>query len=357
MLAEFSVKNYGPFKEEAVLSMAPWHHDRKKPETLLLSNVRRPKHLLKTAIIYGANLTGKSILLEALSLLIDSSLDKEIAWSSYPVCRDRQPTLLEMVVILDSVPLLYQVEITPFPRSCKPCKVVKRLSVGDQTLSDKGWKLIGHKENDKILLDKPLSPSKQHVGENKWMVGVNWFVVNRKTQSGILTMEETDWKNDKKRRKNLVTLCQKADLPIPKDFVSYCENSGLFGFLETVDHGLKEGINLVVDDLDLGLHPILTRYLLHLYNSEETNPHGTQLVCSVHDASLLMPLPGPHVPVRRDQVWFVDIPLPKPRDATLISLHDFKKDKWDKKHPWKYVAQDYLTGAFGVIPFVDIDSM
>ena len=50
---------------------------------------------------------------------------------------------------------------------------------------------------------------------------------------------------------------------------------------------LKEGSVLLVDELDAKLHPLLTRSILKLFMSPETNPNGAQLIFNTHDTNLL----------------------------------------------------------------------
>jgi uncharacterized protein len=102
---------------------------------------------------------------------------------------------------------------------------------------------------------------------------------------------------------------------------------------------LERGDRLVVDELDMRLHPLLTCELVRLFHTHETNPHAAQLVFTTHDINLL----GADL-LRRDQVWFAE----KDRlGATqLYSLAEFKirSDASFEK--------DYLRGKYGAIPFV-----
>lgn len=101
---------------------------------------------------------------------------------------------------------------------------------------------------------------------------------------------------------------------------------------------LKEGCALVIDELDVCLHPLMTRMLIEMFNSA-TNNHGAQLIFSTHDSSLL----GLDL-FRRDQIWFAE---KSPEGATAIySLWEFKPAKGEN------VRVGYLAGRYGAIPFV-----
>jgi len=50
---------------------------------------------------------------------------------------------------------------------------------------------------------------------------------------------------------------------------------------------LKRGTVLVVDELDSRLHPVFTRQIIKLFNSSRTNPNNAQLIFNTHDTNLL----------------------------------------------------------------------
>ena len=64
---------------------------------------------------------------------------------------------------------------------------------------------------------------------------------------------------------------------------------------------LKEGGVLIIDEFDARLHPLLTKKIVQLFNSTETNEKGAQLIFATHDTNLLKANL-----LRRDQICFVD---------------------------------------------------
>jgi AAA15 family ATPase/GTPase len=70
MLIEFSIANYGPFKERNSLSMVATNYDKKSYEDEnVVKDEKFGLRLLKSAAIYGGNATGKSKFLEALAFM------------------------------------------------------------------------------------------------------------------------------------------------------------------------------------------------------------------------------------------------------------------------------------------------
>jgi AAA15 family ATPase/GTPase len=70
MILQFSIKNYKTFKEKAVLSLIASNYDKDTRENEnIYYNEEFGLRLLKSAVIYGANASGKSKLLDAFSFM------------------------------------------------------------------------------------------------------------------------------------------------------------------------------------------------------------------------------------------------------------------------------------------------
>jgi AAA15 family ATPase/GTPase len=122
MLVQFKVKNFKSFRKEATLSMVASSSDsttRLEDNTFLVEkfNLR----LLKSLVIYGANASGKSKILDALSFMrrfvIESSKDGQID-EPIPVDPFRlststinEPTSFEIVFIMNKTQYRYGFEV------------------------------------------------------------------------------------------------------------------------------------------------------------------------------------------------------------------------------------------------------
>ena len=88
----------------------------------------------------------------------------------------------------------------------------------------------------------------------------------------------------------------------PVAFEQHQESQGtqkLFAIAGPILDTLKLGKILFIDELDTRLHPLITQYLIKLFNSRRSNARNAQLVFATHDTNLLS---GRFF--RRDQVWF-----------------------------------------------------
>lgn len=106
---------------------------------------------------------------------------------------------------------------------------------------------------------------------------------------------------------------------------------------------LHNGEVLLFDEIDTSLHPLLTRFLVNQFHSDDTNPNGAQLIFSTHDTTLLS-----HANFRRDQIWFVE----KGEDnaTKLYPLTDFSPRKDEA------FERAYLRGRYGAIPILSESS-
>ncbi|MEN9444597.1 MAG: hypothetical protein RIS47_1487, partial [Bacteroidota bacterium] len=106
---------------------------------------------------------------------------------------------------------------------------------------------------------------------------------------------------------------------------------------------LRNGRLLIIDELDSRLHSHLTLRLLDFFHKYNIN--NAQLICAVHDVSLLN-----KETFRRDQIWFVG--KNQFGASELVSLGDFKSDKVRNSSAF---SKNYMDGKYGAIPYFDID--
>lgn len=114
-----------------------------------------------------------------------------------------------------------------------------------------------------------------------------------------------------------------------------------FGIIGPILHALDHGRVLIVDELDCSMHPRLTRKIVELFHSKETNPNGAQLIFATHDTNLMTP-----TLFRRDQIWITE--KGNNGGTELYSLSDIdSKDRPRKEEPFE---KRYLEGRYGGVP-------
>lgn len=122
----------------------------------------------------------------------------------------------------------------------------------------------------------------------------------------------------------------------------------LFDIIYLIMSALAEGSPLVVDEVDRAMHPLITKYVIGLFNNAKTNPKGAQLIFTTHDTNLLS-----SKIFRRDQIWFVE--KDKTESSDLFCLAEFKDAEGVKVRNDRSFEKDYIQGKYGAIPYLNYD--
>lgn len=118
------------------------------------------------------------------------------------------------------------------------------------------------------------------------------------------------------------------------------ESSGTLRFLSFIQEILiliEKGGVFVIDELSARLHPLLTKFIVDLFQSDK-NTNQAQLIFTTHDTSILN-----KEQFRRDEILFVD--KNEFGASTIYSLADLKTVRQDATY-----NKDYFSGKYGAIP-------
>jgi uncharacterized protein len=113
----------------------------------------------------------------------------------------------------------------------------------------------------------------------------------------------------------------------------------VFAFSALLVETLKNGNVLVLDEFDASIHPLISRAIVNLFNSSETNPNNAQLIFMTHDTNLLS-----NKTFRRDQIWFVEKDRYGATDLYSLAEYKVRSDA--------SFESDYIKGKYGAIPYV-----
>jgi uncharacterized protein len=115
----------------------------------------------------------------------------------------------------------------------------------------------------------------------------------------------------------------------------------LFALARPLFDVLRKGKTLIIDEFDTKLHPLISRAIVEIFNSNKTNPNNAQLIFMTHDTNLLS-----NKLFRRDQIWFTEKNRVGATD--LYSLVEYKvKVRNDASF-----ESDYIKGRYGAIPYI-----
>ncbi len=421
MLITFSVGNFRSIKEPITLSMAAANITAKNKE-LDTENLFNDSGvtLLKSAVIYGANASGKSNFLHAFTfmkrfVLHSTNTNSEDRIDITPFLlsteTENEPTYMEVVFLLDNVRYRYGFEVDQTRVHTEWLyRTVKRESELFWREEDsiqvragfKGGKGLAKKTRHNALFLSVADKWNVEIAKQliSWFKSINvisglddksylGFTINQLVENqsvsrqimeftkhmdlGISTVHAEKTKTD---LSFLSTLQQTDHLPQEvRDALSttdwfvtavktshnrYDASNKKIGQLEfdldeyesegtkkafalsgPLLHTLQNGQILFVDELDARMHPLMTRYIVELFNSTITNPHNAQLLFVTHDINLL----DNHL-FRRDQIWFTEKDRYGATD--LYSLVEYKMGIRNDAS----FKSDYVAGKYGAIPYI-----
>ena len=113
----------------------------------------------------------------------------------------------------------------------------------------------------------------------------------------------------------------------------------IFNIMPTILKNLEVGGLLCIDEIDVKLHPLLFRKIVHMYMDKSINKNNAQLIYTAHSTFLFN-----SNDLRRDQLYLVD--KDELGKSKLYSLSEFRNLRTDSDYEKKY-----LSGQFGAIPY------
>lgn len=399
MILEFCATNYLSIKDELKFSFiaTPLKESCSEPNDLFPLEDTGIS-LVRSAVVYGANASGKSNVVKAFGFykrFIAESFKNSQAGEAIDVENFRlnattvkEPTIMEATFTDGEFIYRYGFEVDSqsvhgewlYKRVCK--KRAKEVEVfyreGDSTTVHPKSQLIQELVNKKMVRSNALLLSTAaQFNESTSVCILQWL---NNTKVVFCSEDEQLWSNAIKHldneplRKRIIDFAKYADLGIENitkidnrivsDHKQYDDegrevNNVSFAFSRNESEGtikyfslaypiidaLDNGKRIVIDELDSKLHPLLVKRIVALFNDAKTNPKGAQLLFTAHDTFLLSA-----GLFRRDQVWFTQ---KNSFGATeLFSLAEYKVRSTS---PFE---RDYLLGKYGATPIIgDIEKI
>ena len=393
MLVMFRFKNYGPFRDEAVLDMRAIKSYKEHPYNLI-TKCTSIDPLLKVVAIYGANASGKTNFVDAYFTFAsivrysfqknnkDDGTDPVLSQYFFPFLldnNDKEPIEFEAVYQYADYEYKYgfvyneeQIEYEWLYRTSLKSKRQSRIlersadsmvlgasikNACEKYISDidsdvlalsffSSLKLRTHAFTDTIscITDfLPVSPSLAgHTGFMNKYFERDFDEVEKPKLLSFLNAIDVGIKDivvEKNNKDLRVYTYHAGKNNIRCRFPIELESAGTLRAIEIyslVRIAVQYGKGLIIDEFNNQLHPLLQKYIIDLFYDE--NACG-QLIYTTHDTTLL-----DRQFIRRDQVWFIS--KNEDGESSMYSLAEFKVRN-DKSF-----GKDYLGGVYGGIPIL-----
>ena len=384
MLVQFTLENFLSFKEETVFDMRAINSYKEHPDHIIDRN--RKERLLRVASVYGANASGKTNLYYAMLTfvrIIDQSMNsfenKESAISHYhaPFAFDKQDddTMFEAIIERNGYQYIYGFQYND--------KAVTSEWAYRRSLKSNRQSVLLERDRDEIVFGatarRDCNKYRNQIPNetlvltflNKLKQDNPFHELQHAIDSIIVTPTDVMDKRDfldallphiiDSNKERFVDYLSALDTGI-KDIRYVREGKDTFFF--TTHYGedgekyelnlfsesagtircialyinismvMMTGSTLVIDELNLRLHPLLLKYIINFFYNTTSE---AQLIYTTHDVTLLK-----REYFRRDQIWLVE--KDKYGHSSLSAISDYKRRSdasFDK---------EYLGGVYGGIP-------
>lgn len=400
MIRDFSVKNYGPFKERVTLSM-----ERSALKDPADTVIPCDNGILSSALIFGANAAGKSYLIKALASLQQllrrpyTDVDSYSGYQPFRLSRASLESPVEMRIrmLIDGISFDYSISYLKntivseslyyYPKG-RRARVFVRTGPKDYEYGDAGIINRTGSSSSYVVIASEFDDNVCSKFRNEMLRkviildGNTDYLVNRccdyiaddpvKKQFAIQALKTADlgisdfiYEEDEipissldrirshpfdMNQHKIITrrITFKHDLQTDDVgeeqtlFPMEIESSGtkaVFGIIGPLVDALLSGATIVIDEFGSSLHPLMSRWFIGQF-ANTPNPHGAQIIASTHDMELM----DVTELVRRDQIWFVNRNR-KTGESDLYSLADFNDIRRIKS-----LSRAYLIGRFDAVP-------
>ena len=382
MLINFKVKNFRSFKEEIEFSMEAGSEIEVNNESHV--SVLGEYHLLKSAVLFGANASGKSNFIKALELLVflvtkpTQDVDEPLHTNTF--FGNSENTSFRIEFIKNLKHYIYQLEVN------EKEVVVERLIIDNDVYFERQKQeflkvsqtiknYIKNIRTNQLLLFVAQSQNDEEVFDAyKWFKS-DLIIADSYDRRTDLMIAFKLYSQNKTFQKRLVSLLKYADLniedieillnvpwPLPRDYsiwsyiiTTHRDELGNVFKINMVDESegtkkfvlvvlellcnINDGKVIVFDEFNSSFHLELSHALLDLINREKQN---NQFILTTHELSLM------DHDLRQDQIYLTEKNCNGSTD--LYSLFDFN-DPELKRDDVSYKRR-YLDGRYRGIPII-----
>ena len=377
MLIEFSVSGYKVFDSKIEFTMIG---DKKFKNKNCVFNCKKFE-ILKSAIIYGPNNTGKSTFIDSIFLL-KQIIEKEIVDKKILEDKSIHNFLLNENIIDYNIKFIHDNILFNYYLSFKYNYgiIEEKLFIDNNLIFDRNGSSkfaidIFKEYNDKLIVCFMPNEYKKYTiifkdFFSKILIVTNdemdffiedvydylknctkeeYNLFNRIIKSADISLDKIELIDFEKGEKNL-NLISHYNINNKKYqyFTIFSDSNGTKKFMKYLVRiltALKKGGIVIIDEIDSSLHTLITKSILNIFNNE--NNKTAQLITTSHDLLLL----DSKYLLRKDQIWFT---YKDNKEVYFYCLNDFKSNNDDGIR--NNLLKSYMKGLFGALPHPDIES-
>lgn len=377
MIQEIKIKNFLSFKDEVTFSFLA--SEDKFAEESQVVQIDENTRLLRFAVLYGYNVSGKSNLIKAFNFLgyfwtfsaKDLNSGTDVLCFKLDSVSSNNPTEFELIFYVEKRKYLYQLKLNEkevlleklsYFKDVKEIMLFERRFENNQSViyfndSEEGDRVIKAAQEEislKCLKNISFFVARNQVNVNLPLIDAAISWLNQYIfqaiypQVNLTTYAEKELSKDKKESERLVEFLSKADFNITNITSEELENSSfpkttvehtvenengtekylfplkyeslgtkrIFGLATVINKAIDENKFLMIDEIENSLHnQLLYKLLFDFLKADSTS----QLIVTTHNDSLFDLVDDL---IRKDSVYFIE--KDKAGVSDLYKLIDFK---------------------------------
>lgn len=402
MLLSFRAANVLSIREEQSLSLVATELNDGSARSTNIKEGGKPVSAIPVLGIFGPNASGKSNVLTALTMMQTAVL-KSVDWFTEPSpvrripfrldpdCAD-EPSFFEADIEITGTRYTYGFELDDervrgewlhaYPRGRRQVWFERdddgEISFPGEGLRGEKLDLARRTRRDSLFLTvaatwnhPQLFPIFEWFRDNLWLITPEWPDRGQRQRYtkqevirdpafrdrmarllavadlGITGIEVVPGTEDEIRFRH-----RAADNEISLDFDS--ESLGTrswFAMIGALLRAFERGPVVLVDELDASLHPTLCAEAIRMFEDEDANTRGAQMVFTTHDVTLLRTLTGGERILDRDSVWLTE--KNRAGATEMYPLTGFRPSPRKDDN----LFRRYLLGAYGGKPRIGPGSL
>ena len=135
-------------------------------------------------------------------------------------------------------------------------------------------------------------------------------------------------------------------LTVPSQLTESSGTLKLFDYIPVIDVALKNGITMIIDEIDSSINPVLIVGLINLFTNSEINKNGAELIFTTHNPVYLA-----NDLLRRDEIEILE------KDENTLTTVGYTIADIKGVRKGESLLKNYLAGKYGPIHEIDFENI
>lgn len=378
MIISYIVSGFKVFNQKVELSYRANKKIKNKDYVFNINN----EEILKSAILYGPNNTGKSSLIDSIEYLkrivkTGKIIDELLYMLDFNFFNEKKEINYEIEFVENNdkfkyiLSFVYKQGITDEKLYVNDAQVFDRFGSNSDSEMQNAINLISSYNTSLIISTLPTKYIKYNNDINNFFDKIiilkrdidfsevigdiallnkdefrKFSNVMKSADVSIngLEINEELGKNSKELKLFSEYIMNKRKVSMPSYITDSDGTKAFMYYMFNIQKALKTGGIIIIDEIDRSLHTLLTKNIISIFNDEKNK--NVQLLATSHDLLLLDCL----YLFRKDQIWFT---YKDEKEVYLYSLDNFKSNIDNQIR--NKTMESYLKGLFGALPHPNIE--